>query len=883
MSGVDIAPAAGQVSSGGQDALSAQPTRKPETLGYASKTAPPLVSQISPASAINTNKPAQAGNGALAHSTISHPRAAGIIPGAATGEPTPLAASKPEFTAASTGDSLRGDVTDTGRFGSNHTITGTTKNTAGSVKDAATAALNASFGSTTQGAPATDTFRSKYSSANAITNKPAVPAGGAVGVGRGTHPSALLTHQHPDRMVMFLTTLVTYPFMFLMTQAAAAASAVNIAGVGGGGIDTRKRLEDFPEGAAIADLESWCREPVYGIWWKELVVRGLIFVRQLLLTALPYDTVRQVLNFPFLLKLLGINRYPPLTQLVDSYMPRAKQLLADGSPQDALAELQSLVIPNIEAIKSRLEERYRLSRGPTPLERLDFLTKISRTASFVFFSWLRGLARLCTYLSGVLSVISGALSFTVVPSIILSVLSAMCGICQLILTGTADLLEPTINGLLALTETGKDKAASLSIAAGASPIGPRHLPPATVEQLEGFLEQQLTQVSGLINRPEIPRLAGLNKALLVKAYDLGLIDALGKTEQRAVRELLEAARAQGVLHILLRGGTNAAVAAVNLDVSRLVTVASELATSLANALTPKYLGGDKASVKRLFRSEGFFSYADERQAQVALVLLCRLLSWLHLASVLAPGSQDCLRFVLILGQSQAGKSELFTKLVAAPPEYAAQLGGTEEASTKSARKGDKLAHSSAAGTAGAGAGAGAVFGGASREAAVDLRPVAGELNTYACVFPGLNSTDAGISHLSKAISTALGGLASAVVYLVHPNSEPSAEKLALLEGPLAAGRHVLVAVNGPGRVKGLLNAAASGQEPAGANTAEGAIIPGPSTPLESLRSRWQAAAEAFCATRGLAPSLLGVVVSELQDDTTDLPPGVHKFKQVRSD
>lgn len=45
----------------------------------------------------------------------------------------------------------------------------------------------------------------------------------------------------------------------------------------------------------------------------------------------------------------------------------------------------------------------------------------------------------------------------VVPSIILSVFSAGAGIAQLVLTGSADLLEPAVNGLLALTETGKDK------------------------------------------------------------------------------------------------------------------------------------------------------------------------------------------------------------------------------------------------------------------------------------------------------------------------------------------------------------------------------------------------------------------------------------------
>lgn len=57
------------------------------------------------------------------------------------------------------------------------------------------------------------------------------------------------------------------------------------------------------------------------------------------------------------------------------------------------------------------------------------------------------------------------------------------------------------------------------------------------------------QVSGLINRPEIPRLAGAKQPLLVKAYDLGLIDALGRTEGRAVRELLAAAQSQVCLGV----------------------------------------------------------------------------------------------------------------------------------------------------------------------------------------------------------------------------------------------------------------------------------------------------------------------------------------------
>jgi L-alanine-DL-glutamate epimerase-like enolase superfamily enzyme len=60
--------------------------------------------------------------------------------------------------------------------------------------------------------------------------------------------------------------------------------------------------------------------------------------------------------------------------------------------------------------------------------------------------------------------------------------------------------------------------------------------------------------TGLLNRPEIPRLAGLNKPLLVKAYDLGLVDALGRTEGRPVRQLLEAAQAEVRLYLGWVGG-----------------------------------------------------------------------------------------------------------------------------------------------------------------------------------------------------------------------------------------------------------------------------------------------------------------------------------------
>lgn len=48
--------------------------------------------------------------------------------------------------------------------------------------------------------------------------------------------------------------------------------------------------------------------------------------------------------------------------------------------QLALVELQQRVLPSVEALKSSLEERHRLVRGPTPIERLDFITTMARWA-----------------------------------------------------------------------------------------------------------------------------------------------------------------------------------------------------------------------------------------------------------------------------------------------------------------------------------------------------------------------------------------------------------------------------------------------------------------------------------------------------------------------
>jgi hypothetical protein len=76
-----------------------------------------------------------------------------------------------------------------------------------------------------------------------------------------------MQQQRSDRLVAFLATLVTYPLMFLLTKRAAAVSAVQMAGISGGmGIDTRKRLADFPEGAALLELERLVLGTAHNFW-----------------------------------------------------------------------------------------------------------------------------------------------------------------------------------------------------------------------------------------------------------------------------------------------------------------------------------------------------------------------------------------------------------------------------------------------------------------------------------------------------------------------------------------------------------------------------------------------------------------------------------------
>lgn len=60
------------------------------------------------------------------------------------------------------------------------------------------------------------------------------------------------------------------------------------------------------------------------------------------------------------------------------------------------------------------------------------------------------------------------------------------------------------------------------------------------------------------------------------------------------------------------------MAATSFDVPALLTVLQQTGEGVAGAVLPAFMGGSQASLRHLFRPDGFFAYADDRQAQVGL-------------------------------------------------------------------------------------------------------------------------------------------------------------------------------------------------------------------------------------------------------------------------
>lgn len=104
---------------------------------------------------------------------------------------------------------------------------------------------------------------------------------------------------------------------------------------------------------------------------------------------------------------------PPVTvdRLAKYHMPRARQFLAEGRPEQSLVELQEEVSPNMKYVKSQLERRYSLRRGATGLESLEWFVHAARlvlvmwyrvivfsddsSTTTCYMCWLELIARLC--------------------------------------------------------------------------------------------------------------------------------------------------------------------------------------------------------------------------------------------------------------------------------------------------------------------------------------------------------------------------------------------------------------------------------------------------------------------------------------------------------
>lgn len=73
--------------------------------------------------------------------------------------------------------------------------------------------------------------------------------------------------QELSKLTQFLTTMVTYPFLYIFATTGAGAEMVFAP-------EARSSLTDFPEGRAIAELEHWCSTPVHLGLLSELLDRS---------------------------------------------------------------------------------------------------------------------------------------------------------------------------------------------------------------------------------------------------------------------------------------------------------------------------------------------------------------------------------------------------------------------------------------------------------------------------------------------------------------------------------------------------------------------------------------------------------------------------------
>jgi hypothetical protein len=824
-----------------------------------------------------------------------------------------------------------------------------------------------------------------------------------------------------DRLVQFLTTLVTYPALCSVLKGVAEAGTSASAATAATTPAAATPLSSWPEARALSTLEKACAAPAYGSAIEAVTHRyaqmaalalahesptttttnnnnntdGPAVLSQFLspvppsaapatsspLTTLLPKPLRSLLLHPRLLSAAGVRPIGslPLLDLADAHASAAlTAVLSEETAANAnhhpssslparLRALSSACAPRVAFATRTLERHYALRRGRTALEAVDALLGVARAAAGVYFSAIRLAARAASYGASLLGVVSGALSFTVVFGIGLSLLSAGLALLTLGLNAFADFAEPVAMGLLRWGSRGAGAAhavaglagaagggvagAAASAAAGvvgmgggggvseagaggeggggvgeggtaaegggagpesagaAAPpplsaaelIGPRSLPSRTVEELERFFEQQLARGTSLVHRPELPALAG--DALLVRAYDAGLVDARGELQWRAVSRAADwATSSGGVLGALSSvlfaqskggGGTGGSWAALeaededeeddeqegwahdNDEGGEQGAAASRRRRARRNQQqhhhrrrpAPPALGPAGP-----FRPDGFFGYAPRRTVRQGVVLLARLLAWRRVNAVVARGESVKLAAVV---PSASSSSSAALALFYALTGGSAEAGGCASAAAAAATTAAAMPTTTTAAappslspTTQAAAPSSAAAALSAAAVLVRAMPDPSCRAAMAVALPGLAASASGSA---AAVAPALAGHAACLVYVAPVDEEPGAvlaggrgaqeggnevqaeaappageDALASFPSPLSAMLDALFASGGSLLV--CLDSSGNGASSSSAADAE------------RRRRRWREALEDAARRRGADPSLAASVL-----------------------
>jgi hypothetical protein len=235
-------------------------------------------------------------------------------------------------------------------------------------------------------------------------------------------------------------------------------------------------------------------------------------------------------------------------------------------------------------------------------------------------------------------------------------------------------------------------------------------------------------------KTEIPKLS--SDPLLVKAYDLGLVDAAGDIDAHAVRVLL----AGGGRGVFKQDGFFGYASAAHRRVS-----CSGALLANTGSLPPKHTHSPHHHTTPKPPPNHPQQHPPPQSAHV---LLARALAW-HRVNAVARGG-EALRFILVGGTPGGGKATLFARLTQGPrAEY-----GDRSSSASGSGSGSGSGQKGAGGEGGGGGG-----GGERGAPAVDLRPLADPSLRGAQVvaFPGLRAREGGTAALVQSLAGAMAG------------------------------------------------------------------------------------------------------------------------------